>query len=309
MKKEFGEKVQRLRQEKGLTREELCGDEIELSVRQLARIESGQSLPTLAKVQYISEKLGVSVGSLTDGENLELPKRYKELKYQILRLPTYADEERLQLREEQFDEILNVYYDHLPEVEQVMVDILQSRFEVVNSGDVNFGLGVLNDYFEQVKKKKFYAINDLALIDLYLTCMIATMFSGKESQEGILYSEETYAYFVEKLLKQGDYLPTEDLFFLNKIYFMLASVFLRQNKFVDLDALLTHLHPFIIKSQDFQRMPLYYMYRWKYCLYHLKDKSEAESYYHQATMFAEMTQDSYLAKRLDEEWEMNTRDE
>lgn len=158
----FGEKVRLLRAKKELTREEFCGDETELSVRQLARIEAGTSTPNLANAQFIAQQLGVGLGELTDGKNLELPKRYRELKYQILRIPTYSDEDRLKVREEQLDEILINYYDNLPEAEQVLVDIIQARFEVFNSGNTDFGTDILSDYFEQVKKKKIYTINDLA---------------------------------------------------------------------------------------------------------------------------------------------------
>ena len=296
MKKEFGEKVQRLRQEKGLTREELCGDEIELSVRQLARIESGQSLPTLAKVQYISEKLGVSVGSLTDGENLELPKRYKELKYQILRLPTYADEERLQLREEQFDEILNVYYDHLPEVEQVMVDILQSRFEVFHSGNVDFGTGILEDYFEQLTRKKRYQFNDIILIDLYLMCGVAAKFSPD------IFDQSTYDMFVKNLIIHSSLWDIDELFLLNKVLLNICSIDIWQKNYSRLDNLLTICHDNILRSQDFQCMPLYFMYRWEHALYELNDEEEARRYYQQAIVFSEMTQDTYLIEKLKNEW-------
>ena len=68
MLKNFGIKVRELRAEKGLTKEIFCQDETELSIRQLTRIENGQSLPTLNKVVFIAKRLGVSVGSLTDGE-------------------------------------------------------------------------------------------------------------------------------------------------------------------------------------------------------------------------------------------------
>lgn len=91
----FGAKVRTLREEKGISREEFCGDETELSVRQLARIEKGQSVPTLNKVGYIAKVLNVTIGELVDGKNLELPTRYKELKYLLLRTPTYGDEKRL----------------------------------------------------------------------------------------------------------------------------------------------------------------------------------------------------------------------
>ena len=89
--KAFGEKVRQLREERGISREAFCGDETELSIRQLYRVETGQSIPTLNKVTYIAQILGVSIGELTDGKTFELPARYKELKYLLLRTPTYGN--------------------------------------------------------------------------------------------------------------------------------------------------------------------------------------------------------------------------
>lgn len=56
MLEHFGGKVKVLRLEKRISREDLCGDESELSVRQLARIELGQSIPSLSKVIFITKK-------------------------------------------------------------------------------------------------------------------------------------------------------------------------------------------------------------------------------------------------------------
>lgn len=51
MKKEgFGDKVRRLREEHGWSREQFCDGELELTVRQLTRIELGVSKPTLTKI-------------------------------------------------------------------------------------------------------------------------------------------------------------------------------------------------------------------------------------------------------------------
>ena len=165
--KKFGEKVRLLREEKGISREEFCGDETELSVRQLARIELNQSIPNLSKASFIANQLGVKLGTLTDGDSLELPKRYQELKYLLLRTPTYADKVRLDRKGKYFDEISEKFYDIIPEEERLIIDCLQSKLDVHFSDDVNFGEGILNDYFDQVNRKKNFNINDLILIDLY----------------------------------------------------------------------------------------------------------------------------------------------
>lgn len=294
--KKFGHKVRDLRKAKGVTREEFCGDEVELSIRQLARIESGQSIPTLAKVEYIAKRLGVTVGSLTDGDSLELPKRYKELKYLILRNPTYLDKERIELREEQFDEIFENYYDNLPEVEQVLIDIIQSRFEVLNSGDGNFGLGLLSDYFEQLRKKKNYQANDLILIDLYLMCGTVSRFDPN------IFDIEVYEQFVKNLFQSAKNLEIDELFLLNKLILNICAVDIWLGNYDRLEKLLDYCHEHILKSQDLQRMPIYFMYRWEQSL-HKGEENLAEKYYQQAILFAEMIQDDYLIKKLHKEWE------
>ena len=53
-KTELGQKVQTLRESKGLSRQAICGIEDLLSTRQLQRIEKGQSLPTISTAKYIS---------------------------------------------------------------------------------------------------------------------------------------------------------------------------------------------------------------------------------------------------------------
>ncbi|MEG3142143.1 helix-turn-helix transcriptional regulator [Streptococcus sp. 2A/TPW/M5] len=50
--RKFATLVKKYRKQKGMTKEELCQDESELTVRQLTRIESGLSRPTLTKINF-----------------------------------------------------------------------------------------------------------------------------------------------------------------------------------------------------------------------------------------------------------------
>jgi len=96
--REFGEKIKRLRLAKKISRSEFCGDESELSIRQLIRIENGESRPTLTKLKYIAERLGVEDYKLMPSY-IELDKEYLELKYFLMRTPTYEDETIAQKKE------------------------------------------------------------------------------------------------------------------------------------------------------------------------------------------------------------------
>ncbi|HEL0614236.1 TPA: helix-turn-helix domain-containing protein [Streptococcus equi subsp. zooepidemicus] len=292
----FGEKVRDLRYQKKITREDLCGDESELSIRQLARIELGQSIPSLSKVVFIAKALDVSVGFLTDGEDLELPKRYKELKYLILRTPTYMDDDKLKLREKQFDEIFEDYYDQLPEEEKLVVDLMQSKFDVYQSGDINFGSNILEEYLVQLEKKSVYNLNDLLLIDLYLMISVVSKFHSS------VFNIDFYETITEKIINQYSNLPLEDLFLLNNVLLSCADTSIRLGMFERLTDTLRLSHLIMSTIQDFQRMPMYCMYEWKLSLFHLKDIKRAHNYFKQSILFTQMTDDQYLFKKLQSEW-------
>lgn len=292
----FGQKVRELREEKGITREEFCDDESELSVRQLARIESGSSIPNLAKAYYIAKKLNVTLGSITDKESLEIPKRYNELKYLILRIPTYSDKERLKEREQQFEEIFEDYYDNLPEEEQLIIDGLQSKFEVYQSGNIHFGTDMIAEYFHQVKKKKSYTLNDLAIIDLYLLIAAISQFGEQHFQK------EDFKIICDTLLIQGEELAVEDRFLLNNLLLNCVNIALNLKLAANIQPMLELSHKTMVLIQDFQKMPIYNMYRWKYAL--LQDnQTEAEDYYNQSVMFSKMLNDEHLIQQLDDEWQ------
>ncbi|BAH80590.1 MULTISPECIES: helix-turn-helix domain-containing protein [Streptococcus] len=297
MLEHFGEKVRGLRLEKGISREELCGDEAELSVRQLARIELGQSIPSLAKVIFIAKALEVSVGYLTDGANLELPKRYKELKYLILRTPTYMDDRKLQVRESQFDEIFENYYDQLPEEEQLIIECLQATLDTLLSENINFGVELLQEYFKQTKVKLRFKQNDLILIELYLAYLDIEGMYGEYSDKVF------YDSLLDNLLKQFDDFELDELFIVNKIIIDISSLSIKTNKLDNLEKTIAISQKIMAKIQDWNRMPILKLIEWKYFLIKQKNRKQAEESYTKACLFAQITGDKYLEEQLIKEWE------
>ncbi|MGT2959425.1 transcriptional regulator [Streptococcus bovimastitidis] len=294
---QLGEKIRKLRTDRGLTREALCGDESQLSTRQLARIEKSQSIPTLAKVQFIAKQLALPVSELIDPDQLVLPKRYKELKYCILRQPTYMNEQSLSKREAQFDDIFENYYDHLPEEEKLIIDLLQSRFDVYQSGDINYGKELLQEYIAQIRKKKGFSLNDIFLIDLYLTCGLVSNFQEE------LFDLAIFNCFTSKLLKLEEELDFKDLFLLNNVLLTSIYVGLELKEYQKIRRLLDVCRRIMTITQDFQRMPIYYMYEWRYCLFFMKDSRKAAYYYRQSIIYAKTLTDAYLVQRLKESWD------
>ncbi|MDS2600230.1 XRE family transcriptional regulator, partial [Streptococcus pneumoniae] len=60
--------------------------------------------------------------------------------------------------------------ENLPEEEQLIVDVTQARFDIYGSSDVTYGLGLVEEYFQQLLKKKYFSVNDLLIIELYFFC-------------------------------------------------------------------------------------------------------------------------------------------
>lgn len=296
----FGQKVRDLREGLHITREEFCGDETELSIRQLARIESGQSIPTLAKVEYIAKSLNTTIGSLIDEGEMVLPKRYKELKYQILRIPTYMNNDYIQLREKQFDEIAEQFYYDLPEEEQMVMDALQARFDVHLSNDISFCDCILNDYFEQVKKKSQFSINDLIVIDLYVLQVKHSIRRGNFKEEMFLNC------LVKKLITHQEKLDSEGLYVLNNVLIRCCDCYFINKDISTIDKIIKTCKMIMTKVQDFQKSPVISLLEWKFNLF-LKDNIiKAKECYKNAIMFSKMMGDDLLAEKLQEEWEKDT---
>ena len=59
------------------------------------RIELGRSLPTIVKLQYISDRLGVSLNYLLGETNIDIPEEYYQAKYRLMKSPVYGDTKRI----------------------------------------------------------------------------------------------------------------------------------------------------------------------------------------------------------------------
>ena len=80
------------------------------------RIELGRSLPTIVKLQYISDKLGVSLNLLLGETKLDIPEDYYHAKYKPWSLLSMAILECIKKKQD-IEELLWKYIDILPEEE------------------------------------------------------------------------------------------------------------------------------------------------------------------------------------------------
>ena len=206
LKLKIGNNIRGARLNQHMTQADVCGDESELTIRQLARIENGQVLVSLSKLMFLSQRLNCPIEDIIDVDKIEIPKRYLELKNKLVRAHSYGDEKRIGILEEMFDEIYEHFYDNLPEEEQLLVEVLQVQLDVFSSRDVTYGLTLLEEYLHQILKKKKYSYNDLLIINLYFLCCAIGL-------EDKTYFEE----LSKKVLLYIDYSDNERIYILERI--------------------------------------------------------------------------------------------
>ena len=293
LKLKIGNNIRTARLNKNFTQADVCGDESELTIRQLARIENGQVLVSLSKLLFLSKVLNFPVKDIVDIEKIEIPKRYLELKNKLIRSHTYGDEKRIGILEEMFDEIYENFYDRLPEEEQLLVEVLQVQLDVFNSRDVTYGLTLLEEYFHQILKKKKYSYNDLLIINLYFLCCAIGL-------EDKTYFEE----LSKKVLLYIDYSDNERIYLLERI---LIGILI-QVKIEDYLIYTKVFREITESTNNFQHKPVIYAFEAKYYLKVEKDCKKAERSYNKAIEFANMLNDKVLADNLIKEKELDLID-
>lgn len=247
IKKEVGKRIRMLREMKHLTRETLCDDETEITVRQLVRIESGQSSPSLSKVEYIAYKLGCPISHIVDMDHMILPSEYLILKDKLIKFQTYGDDDRIQVKEELFDRVYEHYYDSLPEDEQIAVSALQASFDVFVSEDAGFGDTLLDEHFEQVKIRKNYSVNDLLLIKLYFGSCLA---------RPTKYNHELFWMLSKKLLRVTSSSDIETDYVLKQTVLDSLAVQWMEKSYSTFEPYVKAMNRLMILSQDFQKKPI-----------------------------------------------------
>jgi len=288
LKLKIGKNIRGARLNQHMTQADVCGDESELTIRQLARIENGQVLVSLSKLMFLSQRLNYPIEDIIDVDKIEIPKRYLELKNKIIRYHTYGDEERIGLLEDMFDEIYEHFYDHLPEEEQLLVEVLQVQLDVFTSRNITYGLSLLEEYFQQILKKKQYSYNDLLIINLYFLCCA----TGLEDKT---YFEE----LSKKVLLYIDYSDNERIYILERI---LIGILI-QVKTEDYLIYTKVLREITESTNNFQHKPAIYAFEAKYYLKVEESYEKAEQSYNKAIEFAKMLNDPVLVNNLTKEKE------
>ena len=292
----LGEKVRLLREEKGLSRPVFCGDESELSVRQLVRIEKGEFRPTIKTLEYIADRLEIPSYVLMP-DYKELPKRYQELKYFLLHHPDYGDKELQEQKEEYFDEIFENFYDDLPRDEKMIVDCLQAIDEVRATDNEQYGIALLDESFEELWNQREFSFSDLLKIRLYFLC--SYLENIKKGQLSISEQQKLQLMF-QKVCNNVENSGTDDLFLVRDVLFAGLGSCELLNDLELFKLAVEKLNWISEKTRDFQKQPIVLMVEWKYYL--RTDYDTAKQKYEEAKMMARMFGNEQLIVSLDNEW-------
>lgn len=293
---ELGDKVRLLREEKGLSRPVFCGDESELSVRQLVRIEKGEFRPTIKTLEYIADRLEIPSYVLMP-DYKELPKRYQELKYFLLHHSDYGDKELQEQKEEYFDEIFENFYDDLPRDEKMIVDCLQAIDEVRATDNEQYGIALLDESFEELWNQREFSFSDLLKIRLYFLC--SYLENIKKGQLSISEQQKLQLMF-QKVCNSVENSGTDDLFLVRDVLFAGLGSCELLNDLELFKLAVEKLNWISEKTRDFQKQPIVLMVEWKYYL--RTDYDTAKQKYEEAKMMARMFGNEKLIVSLDNEW-------
>ncbi|MEW4354271.1 hypothetical protein AB1I63_05145 [Streptococcus pneumoniae] len=292
-KKTFGQTIRELRCERGLTKRDICGDETALSIRQLTRLEADRSKPTLTKIRYLADKLEVPSYVLME-DYQELPQEYLNLKYQVLRMEGFGDQKRRQIKDSCLEKIYDYYYEDLPEEEQLMLDVFCAGRDVFITERAEFGDSILQEYFEQIRSKRLYTVNDVLVIKVHiLSCLV--------NQD--LFDKGVFHHLITSLLSQGEHFPMEYLFMLKNLLVTCAGLAMMMEEYAYLTPLLKEVKELTHASQDYQNLAIIKLMEWKVAFLLEKDEPKAERLYEEAVQFSRLIEDSYLEGKLKEEWE------
>ena len=288
IKDSIGLRIKTERELQQMSREVLCLDGAELTVRQLIRIEKGESLPSLDKLSYIAKRLGKSMTDLLDHDNITIPDEYYEMKNRLIKFPTYRNPERIKAKLALIEEVYEKFFELLPEEELLTLDIMENILSFTNWEESPKVEEIYEDLFEQVKRKKKFSTNDLLVIDYYFFHLY-----GRKQ-----FDKKLFERIVKRVLNQEIW--TDDVY--NIVLFndlmAIAALKIFHNSFSDFLTVVDKALAVIEKSQFYSYKPSVFVLKAKYELLHKGNKKEAAENYDKAIMFASVLEDSVLEESI-----------
>ena len=288
IKDSIGLRIKTERERQQMSREVLCLDGAELTVRQLIRIEKGESLPSLDKLSYIAKRLGKNMSDLLDHDNITIPNEYYEMKNRLIKFPTYRNPERIKSKLALIEEVYEKFFELLPEEELLTLALVDNCLSFTTWEESPKVEEIYEDLFEQVKRKKKFSTNDLLVIDYYFFHLY-----GRKQ-----FDKKLFERIVKRVLNQEIW--TDDVY--NIVLFndlmAIAALKIFHNSFSDFLTVVDKAIAVIEKSQFYSYKPSVFVLKAKYELLHKGNKKKAAENYDKAIMFASVLEDSVLEESI-----------
>lgn len=288
--KEIGHRIKELRELKGISRAELCADESQLSHRQLIRIEQGDSVAGVDKIQFIAQQLGTTLVELLSDKQTILPESYLLLK-QKLRENPYLDKKLLLEKFEILDTIYQDYIDILPEEELLFLEIMERLLQIRQSKEGLSPKVIFSEWFSHFSHKTFYDLNDVLIANYYLQyTQVQNDFDKTELQQicDILLSIE--------ISLDNDF----NRALLNTLG-NATTVGVLHNDYSFMKPLLDRMNEIINKIKDYAIKPQLLSSEAKYYFYEKGDKDKASNLYNLAEQLCKIYNNDILLDMVREE--------
>lgn len=281
IKADLGRRIKAERNQKKISQSSFCGDEEKLTIRQLQRIEHGQSLPTLEKLEFIADRLDIKMSDLLEGRDIQLPDDYWEMKARIVKFPTYGDEEKIQQKQNLIDEIYDKYFDSLPEDELLFLDLSENILGGIHDKNIPDIEEIYDDAFDQVLKKERFDFNDYLYLGYFL----------QQCRKDSDYDYKTFKKIEQKLLKQE--LLADDLYNIELLVTVMdsATVYAFHDDYGNIMPLLEKLNRIIDKAQLLTYKVGLLELEAKYYIKVVEDKEKAKELYQRALMLGDILDD------------------
>ncbi|WP_019775817.1 helix-turn-helix domain-containing protein [Streptococcus sobrinus] len=281
MKEVLGQRIKEERESKQISQKLLCGNGAALTVRQLQRIEHGQSLPTLEKLEFIALRLDLKTSDLLESVNVQLPEDYWAMKARIVKFPTYAEKERIQRKLDLINEVLVKYFDRLPEDELLFLDLSENILDRMHDKRIPNIEEIYDDAFEQVLKKKTFTFNDYLYLGYFL----------QKCRNEASYDRKIFKQIEQKLLQQE--LSSDEFYNIEFLAAVMdaAAVYAFHDDYQDIMPLLKKIHWIIEQAQLHTYKAGVLELEAKYYVKIAKDKDRAKKLYQQALKLGEILED------------------
>ena len=207
----LGEKIKKLRKEQNMTLKELAGDRI--TAAQISHIERDKSHTSHELLEYLANKLGVSVDYLLETKEMQSKKITDNL---ILKSEIYIKCDELEKAQQQINEIIEICKDYkltenYGKCNNLLAEICSKK------GDYSSAVY----YYE---KALYYFIKDEDKEDIYVCYLnIANIYAIDKFYKGAI----THYMFAKEVLEESN---IEDIDVYKELYSKISECFMKLNQ-------------------------------------------------------------------------------